>query len=115
MRRYRSFLGRPLPRLAGCRSGDCATLVSSTEKSNLRLTAGCEDARSSRSGERRACDMGATDDCLLGDEPMFVLYGDRPEGGGNMEFVDLRIRRVERTSIGSGTEPGGGVSTDYAR
>lgn len=51
------------------------------------------------------------EDCLLGDEPMFVLYGERPMGGGKVVFEDLRIRRVDRTSTGSGTEPGSVLST----
>lgn len=45
---------------------------------------------------------------------MFVLYGERPRGGGNVVFDDLRIRRVDKTSVGSGTEPDGVVSTVYA-
>lgn len=111
-----SFLARPPPRLAACRSGDCAVAgpASSAEKSNLRLTTGCEAARSSRSGVRemrRACDIGATEDCRLGDEPIFVLYGERPIGGGNIVLEDFRRRRVDRTSVGSGTEPGIVIST----
>lgn len=48
--------------------------------------------------------MGATEDCRLGEEPIFVLYGDRPKGGGNTVFEDLRRRRVDSTSVTSGTE-----------
>jgi hypothetical protein len=112
------FLVRPCPRLAACRSGDWATesSVSSAEKSNLRLTTGCEAARSSRSGLWdiwRACDIGATEDCRLGEDPMFVLKGDRPIGGGNTVFEDFRRRRVESTSVGSGTEPVVVVSTTH--
>lgn len=45
---------------------------------------------------------------------MFVLYGERPNGGGNVVLDDFRIRRVDRTSVGSGTEPDGIFSTGYA-
>lgn len=35
-------------------------------------------------------------------------------GGGKVVLEDLRIRRVDRTSTGSGTEPGSVVSTESA-
>lgn len=44
---------------------------SSARKSNLRLTAGFESAGSGVFSANR--DRGAADDCLRGDEPMFVL------------------------------------------
>jgi hypothetical protein len=41
---------------------------------------------------------------------MFVLKGERPGGGGKTVFEFLTRRRVERTSVGSGTEPVTNVS-----
>jgi len=36
---------------------------------------------------------------------MFVLYGERPVGGGSVVRVDFRSRRSERTWVGSRSEP----------
>ena len=48
---------------------------------------------------------GAADDCRRGEDPMFVLNGERPGGGGNSVWVLLSRRRPVRTPSGSGIEP----------
>jgi hypothetical protein len=53
-------------------------------------------------GFRALC--GATDERRRGEDPMFVLKGDRAEGGGREDFVLRSNLRLLRTCVGSGTE-----------
>ena len=53
----------------------------------------------------RICATGGTDDCLRGEDPILVLYGDRPAGGGSVVRVLFNRRLSDRTCIGSGSEP----------
>lgn len=49
--------------------------------------------------------VGPTEDCLRGDDPIFVLRGDLDEGGGRCEFVLFKTRRSVRIMVGSAPEP----------
>ena len=76
---------------------------SSSRKSNLRLKAGREFAASGGVVNIRAA--GAAEDCLRGEEPILVLYGERPAGGGRVVRVLFNSRLSDRTCVGSRSEP----------
>ena len=76
---------------------------SSARKSNLRLKAGRDFGVSGVVGS--ICAAGAAEDCLRGEEPILVLYGERPAGGGSVVRVLFNRRLSDRTCVGSRSEP----------
>ena len=76
---------------------------SSARKSNLRLIARRDSEGSGVVTRIRA--TGAAEDCLRGEEPILVLYGEWPAGGGSVVRVLFNRRLSDSTCVGSRSEP----------
>ena len=58
-------------------------------------------------------DCGAADERLRGEDPIFVLKGDLPDGGGSEVFVLRSTLRLLRSCAGSGTVSAAYISNDH--